>query len=68
MTLDRGMGDIRAYPPGSHAGIVVFRPESQTAVSVLATIEALLEHHSLEELTGSIVIVRKHLVRIRRPS
>jgi hypothetical protein len=23
ITLDRGMGDIRAYPPGSHAGIVV---------------------------------------------
>jgi hypothetical protein len=21
--LDRGLGDIRAYPPGSHAGIVV---------------------------------------------
>lgn len=25
ITLDRGMGDIRAYPPGSHAGIVVLR-------------------------------------------
>jgi predicted nuclease of predicted toxin-antitoxin system len=68
MTLDRGMGDIRAYSPGSHAGIVVFRPESQDAVSVVATMEALLQHHSLEELAGCIVIVRRHLVRIRRPS
>jgi predicted nuclease of predicted toxin-antitoxin system len=25
ITLDRGLGDIRAYPPGSHAGIVVLR-------------------------------------------
>ena len=25
MTLDRGMGDIRAYPPGTHPGIAVFR-------------------------------------------
>jgi predicted nuclease of predicted toxin-antitoxin system len=68
MTLDRGMGDIRAYPPGSHAGIVVFRPESQDAVSVVATMGAFLKHHSLEELGGCIVIVRRHLVRIRRPS
>ena len=22
ISLDRGLGDIRAYPPGSHAGIV----------------------------------------------
>lgn len=25
VSLDVGMGDIRAYPPGSHAGIVVLR-------------------------------------------
>jgi predicted nuclease of predicted toxin-antitoxin system len=25
VSLDRGLGDIRAYPPGSHAGIVVLR-------------------------------------------
>ena len=25
MTMDRGFGDIRAYPPGSHGGIVVVR-------------------------------------------
>ena len=25
ISLDRGLGDIRTYPPGSHAGIVVLR-------------------------------------------
>jgi hypothetical protein len=25
ISLDRGLGDIRAYPPRSHAGIVVLR-------------------------------------------
>ena len=29
MTLDRGFGDIRRYPPGSHAGIVVLRIDDQ---------------------------------------
>jgi hypothetical protein len=27
MTLDRGFGDVRSYPPGSHPGIVVLRPD-----------------------------------------
>lgn len=34
MTLDRRFGDVRAYPPGSHAGIVVLRVESQDAHTV----------------------------------
>lgn len=30
LTLDRGVGDPRHYPPGSHAGIVVLRPKVKT--------------------------------------
>jgi predicted nuclease of predicted toxin-antitoxin system len=33
ITLDRGLGDIRRYPPGSHAGIVVLRLTDQSATS-----------------------------------
>jgi hypothetical protein len=29
MTFDTDFADIRQYPPGSHAGIVVFRLEDQ---------------------------------------
>jgi predicted nuclease of predicted toxin-antitoxin system len=25
LTLDRGLGDIRSYPPGTHAGVLVIR-------------------------------------------
>lgn len=31
LTLDRGIGDLRRYPPGSHAGILVLRPVAQAA-------------------------------------
>ena len=68
VTLDRGFGDVRAYPPGSHGGIVVLRPDSQAASSVLSTLSSLTTHHDLEEFRGCIVIVRGHLVRVRRPS
>lgn len=30
-TLDIGLGDVRAYPPGTHAGIVIFRPQREGA-------------------------------------
>ena len=34
VSLDRGLGDIRAYPPGSHAGVVVLRLADQSAAAV----------------------------------
>jgi predicted nuclease of predicted toxin-antitoxin system len=68
VTLDRGFGDVRADPPGSHGGIVVLRPESQAVPSVLSTLSSLTKHHNLEEFRGCIVIIRGHLVRVRRPS
>jgi predicted nuclease of predicted toxin-antitoxin system len=66
-TLDRGFGDLRAYPPGSHCGIVVLRPDSQAESSVLATLSSLAAHHDIEALGGCTVVVHRHLVRIRRP-
>ena len=33
ISLDRGLGDIRAYPPGSDAGIVVLRLSDQSATA-----------------------------------
>jgi predicted nuclease of predicted toxin-antitoxin system len=67
VTLDRGFGDIRAYPPGTHAGVVVLRVESQHAGSVTATLRAFLTSEHFGDLTGCLVVVRGQLVRIRRP-
>ena len=30
ITLDRGFGDLRKYPPGTHAGIVVLRRDDHS--------------------------------------
>ena len=45
VSLDRGLGDIRAYPPGSHAGIVVLRLTDQSAASAIKAV-------SLQERVG----------------
>lgn len=67
VTLDRGFGDVRAYPPGSHGGIVVLRVESQDAASVAEVVRSFLSTNEFDDLTGCIVVVRGHLVRVRRP-
>ena len=35
MTLDLDFANVKAYPPKSHLGIVVFRPESKTSQRLL---------------------------------
>ncbi len=48
ITLDRGFGDVRAYPPGTHPGIIVMRPDDQRVPTVIATVETLVDHHDIE--------------------
>jgi hypothetical protein len=67
LTLDRGVGDLRRYPPGSHAGILVLRPASQDPGSILDLIGRLASTHPLDELHGCVVVVEPRKVRIRRP-
>ena len=67
LTLDRGIGDLRRYPPGSHAGILVLRPAAQDPESILALIGRLMRTHPLDELRGCVVVVEPQRVRIRRP-
>jgi predicted nuclease of predicted toxin-antitoxin system len=65
-TLDRGFGNIRAYPPGSHGGVVVFRLDDQSARAVTAAVEGLVLRHDLADLAGAVTVVHRGLLRIRR--
>ena len=67
LTLDRGIGDLRRYPPGSHAGVLVPRPAEQDPDSILSLIQRLVRTHPLDELRSRVVVVEPRNVRIRRP-
>jgi len=67
ITLDRGFGDVRAYPPGTHPGIIVMRPDDQRVPTVVATVETLVDHHDIEGLAGCITVVQRNVLRVRRP-
>lgn len=47
ITLDRGFGDPRMYPPGAHAGILVLRLNDHSLTAVKATLERLLQDVTL---------------------
>ncbi|WP_396349630.1 DUF5615 family PIN-like protein [Geodermatophilus sp. DSM 44513] len=65
ITLDRGLGDIRAYPPGSHAGILVLRASDQSPPTVAAAPSEVVAGHNLTTLTGTVTVAQPGLLRIR---
>lgn len=67
VTLDRGFGDIRRYPPGSHPGIVLLRLRRQARPGVEAALRLLLRYEELPLLAGCTIIVTASTVRVRRP-
>ena len=67
VTLDRGVGDLRYYPPGDHAGVVVLRPASQDPDSIVQLIARFLGTYELEQLRGCVVIAEPQRIRLRRP-
>jgi Domain of unknown function (DUF5615) len=65
--LDVGLGDIRAYPPGRHAGIVVLRMPDQSVATATKTIGDLASVTDLAGLAGSVAVLQRGLLRIRHP-
>lgn len=67
MTFDLDFADIRQYPPGSHAGIVVFRLRDQRWQTLEKPVSRLLKGKGLQSLEGGLAIVDETRVRCKRP-
>ncbi len=68
ITLDRGLGDLRAHPPGSHSGIIVVRSQDQSAPNVANLVRRLEDEVSFQAVAGCIIILEEERIRIRRPA
>ncbi len=66
-TLDLEFADLRKFSPGSHPGIVLFRPMSMGPLAVNRFITEFVRETDLVPLSGCIVVVDPTRVRIRRP-
>lgn len=68
LTADKGFADLRAYPPGQHAGIILLRPAEESRRSYVELLELALDQLDLDQNSGALIVVTAHGLRIRRPS
>lgn len=67
LTADKGFADLRVHPPGSHAGILLLRPDEDGIRPILKLLENVLEQVDLETLSGTVTVATSRGLRIRRP-
>jgi predicted nuclease of predicted toxin-antitoxin system len=66
VTADKGFADIRTYPPGKHAGILLLRPDEDGIRPILDLLTKTLDSYKLDELTGNVIVVTPRGIRIRK--
>jgi predicted nuclease of predicted toxin-antitoxin system len=66
VTADKGFADIRFYPPGSHAGVLLLRPDEDGIRPIIELLERVLANYDLEALARTVTVVTPRGVRIRR--
>jgi hypothetical protein len=65
VTLDRGFGDVRAYPPHTHNGIIILRSHDNNSLhGCHGVLERLLGVES--EFKSTLFIVNENKYRKRR--
>ena len=66
ITLDLDFADIRQYPPASHRGIWVLRPQTQSIENTLSVLKGALALVGDEPTANRLWIVEPGRVRIRQ--
>ncbi len=66
VTADKGFGDIRRFPPGDHAGILLLRPDRESLVEFRALLADVLARGGLSGLKGAVTVATPRAVRVRR--
>ena len=66
LTADKGFGDIRIYPPGSHGGVLLLRPDVDGIRPILDLLQMVLSEVEMNQLTGTVSVATPRGLRIRR--
>ena len=64
-TLDKGIADIRVYPPSQYPGLILFRPKSAGRGEVLNFVRQNLPAVLQLSLAGRLVVVSDTGIRVR---
>jgi hypothetical protein len=68
ITADKGFADVRKYPPGTHQGILLLRPNEDGIGPLDALVEMVLREGGLERLQGAVAVATPRGLRIRKSS
>lgn len=63
--MDKGIADVRAYPPDRYAGIVLFRPTTSGRGAVRAFVRRHLPTILQTDLAGHLVVITERNIRVR---
>ncbi len=66
ITADKGFGDIRKYPPGTHAGILLLRVVRESALNYCTLMSQILATSRLDVFAGCVVVASHGDIRVRR--
>jgi predicted nuclease of predicted toxin-antitoxin system len=66
VTADKGFADIRVYPPGTHAVVLLLRPDEDGIRPLLELSDTVLRYYDLNALTGTVAVANPRGIRVRR--
>lgn len=66
ITADKAFADIRRYPPNTHYGVLLLRPDEDGIRPITSLLQHALASHKLEDLSGTVTVVTPRNIRIRR--
>lgn len=66
VTSDKGFGNILAYPPKQHGGIILLRITPQNQQRVHQILTNFLRTHDRERLRGALAVIDARTYRLRR--
>ena len=66
VTADKEFADLRRYPPGTHAGVVLLRLVRETRRDYLKIAEMAVDQVELDDAAGAVIVVNDRGVRVRR--
>jgi predicted nuclease of predicted toxin-antitoxin system len=65
LTLDKGLADVRAYPPANHAGILLLRPKTSGPNTVMQFVKDHLGSLANIDPRGRLIVISEAGMRLR---
>jgi predicted nuclease of predicted toxin-antitoxin system len=66
VTADKEFADLRRFPPGTHAGVILLRPAEESRREYARLAQMAIDSFNLDNLAGAVVVVTDRGVRVRR--